>query len=272
MICLTLSWRRPLSMDSFLYDNGLRHEGVKKQKSWTVFKCYLENITYNQQESFRTYIGILLLFDTARAVNWRCFYRPLSETLFWKFLQIHWEKPILEFLFRKMVNSWELLAISDKEAPSWVFEWVLGAYLDVAAGAVISASVVRSAFGCIWLLDLASGWMCWSCFQGGGVGCFTHPWATCVCGGLVQCSNALCLWCWARDLRAGVLLVCGVYVGWSVSGALALSGLWGTGAYGLWSRELRASALCLPRFILLGSFSDTLLVVSILNIVYDCHL
>ena len=56
-----------------------------------------------------------------------------------------------------------------------MFEWVLGAYLDVAAGAVISASVVGSAFGCIWLLDLASGWMCWSCFQGGGVGCFTHP-------------------------------------------------------------------------------------------------
>ena len=56
-----------------------------------------------------------------------------------------------------------------------MFEWVLGANLDVAAGAVISASVVRGAFGCIWLLDLASGWMCWSCFQGGGIGCFTHP-------------------------------------------------------------------------------------------------
>ena len=31
-------------------------------------------------------------------------------------------------------------------------------------------------------------------------------------------------------------------------------------------------ASCLPRFILLGSFSDTLLVVSILDIVYDCYL
>ena len=31
-------------------------------------------------------------------------------------------------------------------------------------------------------------------------------------------------------------------------------------------------ALCLPRFILLGGFSDTLLVVLILDIVYDCHL
>ena len=56
-----------------------------------------------------------------------------------------------------------------------MFKWVLGACLDVAAGAVVSASVVRSAFGCIWLLDLASGWVCWGCFQGGSVGCFTHP-------------------------------------------------------------------------------------------------
>ena len=50
-----------------------------------------------------------------------------------------------------------------------------------------------------------------------------------------------------------------------VDGALAHSGLWG--AYGLCpqSREL-------GRFILLGSFSNTLLVVSILDIVYDCHL
>ena len=38
------------------------------------------------------------------------------------------------------------------------------------------------------------------------------------------------------------------------------------------SRELGARAPCLPRFILLGSFSDTLLVVSILDIVCDCHL
>ena len=31
-------------------------------------------------------------------------------------------------------------------------------------------------------------------------------------------------------------------------------------------------APCLPRFILVGGFSDTLLVVSILDRVYDCHL
>ena len=37
-------------------------------------------------------------------------------------------------------------------------------------------------------------------------------------------------------------------------------------------RELSARALHLPRLILLASFSDTLLVVSILDIVYDCHL
>ena len=36
--------------------------------------------------------------------------------------------------------------------------------------------------------------------------------------------------------------------------------------------ELGAPAPRLPRFILLVSFSDTLLVVSILEIVYDCHL
>ena len=38
------------------------------------------------------------------------------------------------------------------------------------------------------------------------------------------------------------------------------------------SREIGVWAPRLPRFILLGSFSDTLLVVPILGIVYDCHL
>ena len=50
-----------------------------------------------------------------------------------------------------------------------------------------------------------------------------------------------------------------------------LSGLWG----GLWavSRvESSARAPCLPRFIFLVSFCDTLLVVSILYIVYYYHL
>ena len=52
---------------------------------------------------------------------------------------------------------------------------------------------------------------------------------------------------------------------------LALSVLWGS----LWAVskvDRSARAPCLQRFILLGSFSDTLLVVSILDIVYDCHL
>ena len=46
------------------------------------------------------------------------------------------------------------------------------------------------------------------------------------------------------------------------------------GAYGL-HPKLRARRACaprLPRFILLGSFSGTLVMVSILDIVYDCHL
>ena len=38
------------------------------------------------------------------------------------------------------------------------------------------------------------------------------------------------------------------------------------------SRELGTRPPRLPRFILLGSFSDTLLVVSVLDIVYDYHL
>ena len=53
--------------------------------------------------------------------------------------------------------------------------------------------------------------------------------------------------------------------------SLALSGLWGGeggGACGV-SPKLRARP---ARFILLGSFSDNLLVVSILDIVYNCHL
>ena len=54
---------------------------------------------------------------------------------------------------------------------------------------------------------------------------------------------------------------------WFVVG---LSGLWGGGAYELCPRS-RARRI-LPSEILLGSFSDTLLVVSILDIVYDCYL
>ena len=56
---------------------------------------------------------------------------------------------------------------------------------------------------------------------------------------------------------------------------LALSGLgwWGGGVVGcVLSREVDTRAPRHPRFILLGSFIDPLLVVSILEIVYDCHL
>ena len=58
---------------------------------------------------------------------------------------------------------------------------------------------------------------------------------------------------------------------------LALSGLgWWGGEGGVvgcvLSREVDTRAPRQPRFILLGSFIDPLLVVSILEIVYDCHL
>ena len=55
---------------------------------------------------------------------------------------------------------------------------------------------------------------------------------------------------------------------------VALSGLWEGEACVLStkSRVQYTHAPGLPRFILLVSFSDTLLVVSILDIVYECHL
>ena len=52
---------------------------------------------------------------------------------------------------------------------------------------------------------------------------------------------------------------------------IALSKLWGS----LWAVskvESSAHASCLPKFILLGSFSDNLLVVCISDIVYDGRL
>ena len=57
----------------------------------------------------------------------------------------------------------------------------------------------------------------------------------------------------------------------SPSGVCPASGLWG----GLWAVSRVESSACAPRppwFILLVSFSDILLVVSILDIVCDCHL
>ena len=53
-LCLTLSWRRPLSyrnqsidlryksMDWFLYDNGFRHERVKKARGFMLFSGVIE--------------------------------------------------------------------------------------------------------------------------------------------------------------------------------------------------------------------------------------
>ena len=58
---------------------------------------------------------------------------------------------------------------------------------------------------------------------------------------------------------------------------VALCGRWGgRGGGGFMvsaqGSELGARTPTLPKFSLLGSFSDTSLVVSILYIVYDCHL
>ena len=77
-------------------------------------------------------------------------------------------------------------------------------------------------------------------------------------------------WCFACGPGGGALLVVAVAVGSFWSG-MAFSGMWGD----LWAVskvESSVRAPCLPRFILLESFSDTLLVVSILDIVYSCHL
>ena len=54
--------------------------------------------------------------------------------------------------------------------------------------------------------------------------------------------------------------------GWPFPGCRG-GGLWAVSKTGSSAR-----APCLQRFILLVSFRDTLLVVSILDIVYDCHL
>ena len=81
-------------------------------------------------------------------------------------------------------------------------------------------------------------------------------------------------WCFAcgpgGERGWGALLVVAVAVGSFWSG-MAFSGMWGD----LWAVskvESSVRAPCLPRFILLESFSDTLLVVSVLDIVYSCHL
>ena len=81
-----------------------------------------------------------------------------------------------------------------------------------------------------------------------------------------------------------VWVASGVVLGWR---ALVIAWAWfclafgpfGAGVVGgrgvvgcVLSREVDTRAPRHPRFILLGSFIDPLLVVSILEIVYDCHL
>ena len=80
---------------------------------------------------------------------------------------------------------------------------------------------------------------------------------------------------WMIFSRGSSILGNAVRAGW-LKQSLVLSGLWGWGGGGgLWAVskvESLARAPRLLRFTLLVSFSDTLLVVSILDIVYDCHL
>ena len=68
--------------------------------------------------------------------------------------------------------------------------------------------------------------------------------------------------------------------GFMVGGMACWGGLFGLGGWGSggWlggcaqSQEVDARVPRHSRFILLGKFNDTLLVVLILDIVYDCHL
>ena len=61
-------------------------------------------------------------------------------------------------------------------------------------------------------------------------------------------------------------------VGWPFPGSVCVCVCVGGGLCVVPKVESSARAPRLPRFILLVSLSDTLLVVSILDIVYDCHL
>ena len=72
----------------------------------------------------------------------------------------------------------------------------------------------------------------------------------------------------------GVWGMVGGGAGWGGMGISAFWawGLWGEQAWAVTKVESSARAPCLPTFILLLSFSATLLVVSILDIVYGCHL
>ena len=72
-----------------------------------------------------------------------------------------------------------------------------------------------------------------------------------------------------------MVVICGSYGSfWARGGPFRAVGGWmGVGVLVgcAQSRELGGRAARLLRFILLVSFSDTLLVVSMVDIVYDCH-
>ena len=80
----------------------------------------------------------------------------------------------------------------------------------------------------------------------------------------VYSAGRLGWWAWS------VVAFCGGYG--SFLAGMALSGLWvGVLLCCAQSRELGGRAARLLRFILLVSFSDTSLVASMVDIVYDCH-
>ena len=88
-----------------------------------------------------------------------------------------------------------------------------------------------------------------------------------VSSGFGVCRVVFCVGCvggGAAPLARGLIILISILV-WPFRGC-------GAGACELCprSRARRMYVCCLPRFVLLGSFSDTLLVVSIL--VYDSHL
>ena len=94
-------------------------------------------------------------------------------------------------------------------------------------------------------------------------------------GGLVGCVQ--CRGLGGRASPSGVYPAGGLRGSFDWGGGRGACGLCpGSSAWGLvgciQSREIGARASCLPRFILLLSFIDTVLVVSNLDIVYDCPL
>ena len=106
--------------------------------------------------------------------------------------------------------------------------------------------------------------------------------ATWHCYGIVQCG-----WLWrvisgsgwlfshmlsGAGRRRGCLRHASQFLGDPIRSVFNLFGAVGELMACVQSQDLGAWEPRLPRFILLGSFSDTLLVVLILDIPYDCHL